>query len=330
LAKTRGIREVAEARSGIVRERFVSGGAQLAGWFVEFEVPFAAVAAFSEALDGVAAAVGSVEIEAERWWRIEAFFREEPDRTRLSEALALVAAGGGWPPPDVSIRPEPVADWVQATYRRFPPFRVGRFYVHGGHARAMAPPASIPLTIEAAVAFGSGEHGSTSGCLLAIDRLRARLERPRVLDLGCGSGILAIAAAKAWRVAVTAADNDPVAVLTARENARINRIGRRLSGWVSAGFGNPRLAGPFDLVLANILARPLMRLARPMAPRLAPGGRVILSGLLAEQERMVFQAYRRHGLAFERRTRRGDWVTLVLKRRAAAGRPAAATRLWRG
>jgi len=288
---------------------------QLAGWFVEFEVPLAAVAAYSEALDGVADAVGSVEIEAERRWRIEAFFREEPDRERLAEALALVAAGGGWVSPEIAVRPEPMADWVQATYRRFPPFRVGRFYVHGGHSREPAPSASIPLTIDAAIAFGSGEHGSTSGCLLAIDGLGPRFERPRVLDLGCGSGILAIAAAKTWGVRVTAADNDPVAVRTAGENAGINGLGRRLHGWVSTGFGSPRLAGPYDLVLANILARPLMRLARPMALRLAPGGRAILAGLLVEQERLVLQAYRRQGLALERRIRRGEWSTLVLKRK---------------
>jgi len=311
-------------------ERFVNGDALLAGWFVEFEVPLAALAAFSEVFDGVADAVGSVEIEAERRWRIEAFFRTEPDRKRIVEALALVAAGGGWVVPAVSLRPEPVSDWVQATYRRFPPFRVGRFFVHGSHTREPEPSASIPLTIEAAVAFGSGEHGSTSGCLLAIEGLRPRLRRPRVIDLGCGSGILAIAAAKAWRVRVSAADNDPVAVRTARDNARVNGLGRRLRGWVSTGFANPGLAGPYDLVLANILAKPLIRLARPMAARLAPGGYAILAGLLVEQERLVLQAYRRQGLALAQRIRRGEWSTLVLKRKAAAGRPAAASRLWRG
>lgn len=303
---------------------------RLAGWFVEFEVPLAAVAAFSDVFDGVADAVGSVEVEAETRWRIEAFFRGEPDRRRIGEALALVAEGGGWATPEIAIRPEPVADWVQATYRRFPPFRVGRFYVHGSHTREPAPAASIPLIIEAAVAFGSGEHGSTSGCLLAIDRLKPLLGRPRVLDLGCGSGILAIAAAKAWHIAPTAADNDPVAVRTALDNARINGLGRRFRGWVSTGFANPRLGGPYDLILANILAKPLMRLARSMAPRLAPGGRAILAGLLVEQERMVLQAYRGHGFVLERRFRRGEWSTLVLKRKAAAGRPAAASRLWRG
>jgi ribosomal protein L11 methyltransferase len=303
--------------------------APIAGWFVEFDVPLAAVAAFSEIFDGVSDAVASVEIEADRLWRIEAFFRTEPDRQRLAEAMALVADGGGWPVPAMSVRPEPVADWVQATYRRFPPFRVRRFYVHGRHALGPAPAASIPLTIEAAVAFGSGEHGSTSGCLLAIDRLRPRLTRPRVLDLGCGSGILAIAAAKTWHVAVTGADNDPVAVRTARENARINRLGRRFRGVVSTGFASPRLAGPYDLVLANILARPLVRLARPLARRLAPGGRAVLAGLLVDQERLVLQAYRSQGLALERRIRRGDWLTLVLKRKTAAGDPAAAS-CWRG
>ena len=293
--------------------------APVAGWFVEFDVPMEAVPAFSDVFDGVADAVASVEVEAERRWRIEAFFRNEPDRAAIGEALALVAQGGGWPVPTIETRAEPVADWVQATYRRFPPFRVGRFYIHGSHTQEPVPASSVPLTIEAAIAFGSGEHGSTSGCLSAIDRLRPRWKRPRVLDLGCGSGILGIAAAKTWRVPVVGSDNDPVAVRTAVENARINRLGGRFRGLVSTGFGNPRLAGPYDLVLANILANPLVRLARPMAARLAPGGRAVLAGLLVSQERLVFQAYRRHGLVLERRFRRSEWMTLVLKKKNGGG-----------
>lgn len=291
----------------------------IAGWFVELDAPLSAIPAFSDIFDGIAVSVATVEVEADRLWRIEAFFQSEPDRTALSLALALAAAAGGWPVPEMKLRAEPLADWVQATYRRFPPFRVGGFFIHGGHWQGRAPAAAIPLTIEAAVAFGSGEHGSTSGCLLALDGLRRRLRRPRVLDLGCGSGILGIAAAKAWRVSVIGADNDPVAVKTAVENAWINGLRGRFRGRVSTGFANPRLAGPYDLILANILANPLVRLARPMAPRLAPGGRAVLSGLLAKQERLVLQAYRSQGLALERRIGRGEWVTLMVKRRPAAG-----------
>ena len=292
---------------------------RLAGWFVELDVPMAAVPDFSAVFDGIAATVAMVEVEPDRVWRIEAFLRAAPDRAALAVAVELAATAGGWPAPELRIRPEPVSDWVAATYRRFPPRRIGRFFVHGGHWLGSPPAGAVPLRIEAALAFGSGEHGSTSGCLMAMSTLARRLRRPRVLDLGCGSGILAIAAAKLWRMRVLASDNDPVAVRTALGNARINGVGGRVRGVVSAGFASPRLSGPFDLVLANILARPLMRLARPLALRLAPGGHAVLSGLLADQARLVLQAYRRQGLALDRRFRQGDWTTLVLIRKAAAG-----------
>lgn len=290
----------------------------IVGWFVELDVTPEAVPVFSDVFDDLAVTVGSAEVTEHVLWRIEAFFREKPDLPALSVAIELAAAAADLPAPALRLREEPVADWVAETYRRFPPFRVGRFFIHGGHWQGKPPAGSVPLKIEAAVAFGSGEHGSTSGCLLALDRLGRRRVRPRVLDLGCGSGILAIAAAKLWGIAVTASDSDPVAVRTARENAVINGIGRRLTGVVSRGFASARLPGPYDLILANILARPLTRLARPMAAHLAKGGRTVLSGLLRDQVPLVLQAYRAQGLALERRIVRGDWATLVVKRKTAA------------
>lgn len=290
----------------------------IVGWFVELDVTPEAVPVFSDVFDDLAVTVGSAEVTEHVLWRIEAFFREKPDLPALSVAIELAAAAADLPAPALRLREEPVADWVAETYRRFPPFRVGRFFIHGGHWQGKPPAGSVPLKIEAAVAFGSGEHGSTSGCLLALDRLGRRRVRPRVLDLGCGSGILAIAAAKLWGIAVTASDSDPVAVRTARENAVINGIGRRLTGVVSRGFASARLSGPYDLILANILARPLTRLARPMAAHLAKGGRTVLSGLLRDQVPLVLQAYRAQGLALERRIVRGDWATLVVKRKTAA------------
>jgi len=290
----------------------------IVGWFVELDVTPEAVPVFSDVFDDLAVTVGSAEVTEHVLWRIEAFFREKPDLPALSVAIELAAAAADLPAPALRLREEPVADWVAETYRRFPPFRVGGFFIHGGHWQGKPPAGSVPLKIEAAVAFGSGEHGSTSGCLLALDRLGRRRVRPRVLDLGCGSGILAIAAAKLWGIAVTASDSDPVAVRTARENAVINGIGRRLTGVVSRGFASARLSGPYDLILANILARPLTRLARPMAGHLAKGGRTVLSGLLRDQVPLVLQAYRAQGLALERRIVRGDWATLVVKRKTAA------------
>lgn len=270
------------------------------------------MAAFSDIFEGIAVSVATVEVEADRLWRIEAFFQTEPDETALSLALALAAAAGGWPTPELRLRAEPLADWVQATYRRFP--------VPGGEVlhswRSLA---------GSRAGCGHSAHHRGGG-RLRLGRARLDLRLPpgagsvgaaaspaAVIDLGCGSGILGIAAAKVWRVAVTGADNDPVAVRTAVENAWINGLRGRFRGRVSTGFGNPRLAGPYDLILANILANPLVRLARSMAPRLAPGGRAVLSGLLVKQERLVLQAYRAQGLALEGRIRRGEWVTLVVK-----------------
>jgi ribosomal protein L11 methyltransferase len=175
----------------------------------------------------------------------------------------------------------------------------------------------VRVEVEAAAAFGSGHHGTTRGCLLALDRtLKARRppRRTRVLDLGTGSGVLAIAAAKALRAAVAASDIDRAAVRIARANAAHNGVRRWVVVVHGAGLRAPRLRGPFDLVLANILLGPLVALAAPIAARLAPGGRAIVSGLLPGQANAALAAYRRYGLALERRIVLAGWVTLLLAR----------------
>jgi ribosomal protein L11 methyltransferase len=191
--------------------------------------------------------------------------------------------------------------------------------VHGAHDRAGIPPNRIGIEIEAALAFGTGHHGTTRGCLLALDRMCKSLAGgaapPRILDLGTGSGVLAIAAARVWRTRVLATDIDAAAVRVARANARLNRVGPLVEVVQAAGVAAPatRARAPFDLVFANILLEPLQRLAAPLTKIVAPGGRVVLSGLLTAQANAALAAY--HGFRLERRIVLDGWTTVVLTRR---------------
>jgi ribosomal protein L11 methyltransferase len=207
-------------------------------------------------------------------------------------------------------------DWVSKVQKDFPAFRVGPFYIYASHHAAAIPEHSLPLLIEAAAAFGTGEHDTTSGCLLALAREKKTRARPHVvMDMGCGTAILAIAAARLWPAAyVVALDNDAGAVKTARENVRVNRLPRIKVGQ-SNGYRHriARHRSP-DLLVANILARPLMKMARDAAHTLAPGGALVLSGLLTSQERMVLFAHHHHGLRLKKRLRRGRWSVLILNR----------------
>ncbi len=206
-------------------------------------------------------------------------------------------------------------DWVAASLAELKPVEAGRFTVHGAHDRARLAANRIGIEIEAALAFGTGHHGTTRGCLLALDGI-AKTRRPRrVLDIGTGTGVLAIAAAKALRRPVLASDIDPEAVAIARANARLNGVSPLVQCICAKGLTGLRFrqAGPFDLVFANILLAPLKALAGPMRPLLANGAHVVLSGLLAEQENAALAAYRPHGLKLVRRIPLGEWVTLVLR-----------------
>jgi ribosomal protein L11 methyltransferase len=206
-------------------------------------------------------------------------------------------------------------DWVKATLEELVPVRAGRFMVHGRHDRAKVAPNKLGIEIEAALAFGTGHHGTTRGCLLLLDSvLRARCPR-RVLDLGTGTGVLGIAAAKALQVKVLASDIDPLSVVTARENARLNGAGHLVQTIQAAGFSAPQFAdrGPFDLVLANILANPLRQMATPMAEHLARSALVILSGLLPHQAGGVIAAYRARGLVLLKHLQIEGWSSLLMR-----------------
>jgi ribosomal protein L11 methyltransferase len=241
-------------------------------------------------------------------WRIDAFPISDAEVLALEEVLKGFAA--------LAVRREVLADadWLAMALSGLPPVRAGRFFIYGLHDRGRAPPNAVNLRIEAGAAFGTGHHGTTVGCLLAYDTLLKRRTFARVLDVGCGTGVLAIAAARTGARMVLGADIDRVSVRISRENAKVNRVRARF--FHAAGLGAPeiRRAAPFDLIFANILARPLVHLAGDIAAALAPKGRVALSGLLRSQERFVRAAYLARGLRLERTIRRDAWAALVLRR----------------
>lgn len=208
----------------------------------------------------------------------------------------------------------PDIDWVTKSLEGLKPVRAGRFLVHGGHDSDKVRASDIPVLIEAGRAFGTGHHGTTAGCLEMIETV-VRRERPRnALDLGTGSGVLAIALAKTMPGAILATDIDPIATEVALSNARLNGVGQRIVFRTAAGFHSTAIAtrAPFDLIVANILARPLMRMAPQIAANLAAGGTVVLSGILAEQRWKVLSAFNAQGLAHRETLWREGWVTLRL------------------
>ena len=285
-------------------------------WAVTLEVPKDAGALFAAALVDLTETFSWFDSADGAAWRLELLMQLRPDPAALEARLALAAAAAGVAPPRLAVERLPDKDWLAESRRKFPPLSVGRFFIHGTHFRGRVPAGRIGLALDAGLAFGSGSHESTRGCLLAIDRL-ARMRRVRrPLDLGCGSGILAIAMARRWRVSTVAADIDPVAVMVARANARRNGAGRLVRTVASDGLRARALrrSGPYDLIVANILARLLARLAPQMARLSARGGVILLSGPLVVQAAGVAAAYRAQGFAAWRRIRLGDWVTIILGR----------------
>lgn len=246
-------------------------------------------------------------------WRVDAYFAERPDQDGLIE----FATAHGTDPAQLRIEPVPDTDWIALTQAQLHPVKAGRFLIHGHHDRARIPSTRWAIEIDAGQAFGTAHHGSTCGCLRALDRLARRARFGRVLDVGTGTGVLAIAAARLWHGRVLASDIDPLAVSVAAGNVRRNRAARCVETVTAAGLADHRIrrGAPYDLVIANILARPLIGLAKPMAPLVRRSGALVLSGITRDQAARVAAAFKAAGFAQYIQITLDDWVTLTLRRR---------------
>jgi ribosomal protein L11 methyltransferase len=266
-----------------------------------------------EELDPAPTGVGVFEVEDGKGiWEVGGYFLDAPDDIDL----ALLSAAFGAGPFVVSEVPD--QDWVAKVRRELPPVEAGRFFVYGSHDAALLPEGRIGLLIEAAMAFGTGHHGTTLGCLRAYDRLLNDAQRfDNVLDLGCGTAVLAMSAARMGAASVLASDIDPVAVEVALANVQANGLEGRVGCVESIGFDSPvvQAGAPFDLIFANILKGPLIELAPDMAAHLASGGLAILSGLLIEQADEIVEVYQALGFDLQTREDLGEWSALTLRRR---------------
>lgn len=288
---------------------------------IAISIPEATIPVFENALEPfVQSLLWSVDDEAEIQV-MEGFTDTPPDAELLSTAIENAAKLAGITTPTVTIEQIENRDWVAENLKQFPPISIGRFYIYGAHVDDRPPASTTSLRIDQSVAFGTGNHATTAGCLLAIGDIAKSKKPKRILDMGTGSGILALAMASLWRTPVVACDIDKKAVGVARANASLNR----LAAYIKTGAGNGYMAlkndnlkkraqKKFDLITANILARPLAGMAPDLADALLPGGRAILSGLIIRDEKMVLNAHGRHGLYLEKRISIDGWLTLVLKK----------------
>lgn len=283
-------------------------------------LPAQALPAFEAVFEplGGASVTGAGDAEGLVPWQL--MLAERPDDAEVERLIAIageVAEIGTQLP--YSLERLPDVDWVAESQKALPPITAGRFRIRGSHVTEPAPPGAIDLLIEANAAFGTGHHETTRGCLLALQDIAKRYPPKRpvtpVLDMGCGSGVLAMAAARLWPCRVLAVDNDAPSLRVAAENLRLNGVADAVTLLLADGFrdGRVRRRGPYALILANILAEPLCRMSEDVRHHLAPGGRVVLSGLLTTQEREVLARYRAAGLTLERRYRLAEWSTLVLR-----------------
>ena len=284
-------------------------------WQVTFDLPDrAAVEVFEEALQELVNGLSSFENVVAPGWQVTGYAAEEPDRLDILARFRAAAAIANVALPDIGISPVEQRDWVAELEHTLPPIHVGPYYVFGSHVRDVPPDGAIAIRVDAGLAFGTGNHETTCSCLQAIESVCADREPSNPLDLGTGSGILAIAVAKRFGVRVTASDNDPIAIDVARENAGLNGVREKVDFHVADGLDMAELMAkaPYDLIVANIVANPLIALSSDITGALTGSGHLILSGILLGQVDDVTEAYRENGLRLKDRIEAGEWVTLTL------------------
>lgn len=288
-------------------------------WEVVIELPTGEHrAAFEASIEEYVTGYAIFEVEGTPRWRLTGYVDGAPDQAAITASVSAAADGAGLKTPEIGFAPVAQKDWVAEVEKTLTPIHVPPYYVFGSHIRDTPPANAIAIQIDAGLAFGTGNHETTQGCLQAIEAVYDGRSPSSPIDIGTGSGILAIAVAKRFGIDVMASDIDPIAIDVARENAAINGVGDRLRFAVSDGLDSAEIteAAPYDLVLANIVANPLIALAPDIAAISAPGGYVILSGILREQADNVIAVYSDAGLSLGDRIDLGNWTTLILTRPA--------------
>lgn len=284
-------------------------------WYLTCPAPLENIEKFADALESHVLSVGWFESENPDVWIVEATVRQEPNLVLLQSLIADVAHNLGVKVPHLSCEKLANADWLEQTWKNFPPLEIARFYIYGSHTKGEIPPELIGMEINAATAFGSGEHETTTACLQTLcDFQESGMTFTNPLDMGCGSGVLAMAMTKLWQIPVLAVDNDPESVRVTEQNALTNHCDQMIRAVCNEGFaGNVvQSDGPYDLIVANILAGPLCDMAVDMVTNTTKGGRIVLSGLLTRQIDEVVAAYELAGATLDSVKKVADWAALSL------------------
>ncbi len=286
-------------------------------WTIRFTAPPDKADRFARVFEDDALAVTVMSPPRTVHASVEALYDHEPDLAAASARVTILATMNGWATPQLRVTEVPPLDWLKKVAEDFPPLRIARWTVHGAQHRAAVPDRRYALQIDATSAFGTGEHPTTRGCLIALDRLLKRTSPRRMLDVGCGSGILAMAFTKSRPGQAIAVDLDADSVRIAVNNAQGNGLRQRLNAFLGSGYRDRRVrsSAPYDLIMANIFAVPLSHMAKDLKRHLKPGGEAILSGILNHQANRVIAAHRMQGIHLTRRITIGEWSVLMLKRR---------------